>query len=72
MARINSKYDHKKMIKFLTVRYKLGFNNDENEVNSLGHHTRSYEYGTSRLGRRSYKLGSGANVDLGYEKKKLE
>lgn len=72
MAKKGSFYNHKKMVRFFTIRYKLGFNDDENELNGFNFKTKSYDKGTYPMGQRSYKLGSGANVDLGFEKKKLE
>lgn len=54
------------------MRYKLNYNDDESELNSLGFYTRNYESGTYRLNKKDYKVGDKASIHLGYEKKKLE
>lgn len=72
MAKKGSYYDHKRMVKFFKVRYKHGFNDDENQLNYLNFKTKSYDRGTANLNKRAYKLGTGLSVELGFEKKKLE
>lgn len=72
MAKKGSYHNHKQMVRFFTIRYKMGFNDDENELNGYNFKTKSYDTGTHNLNKRAYKLGLGLSVELGFEKKKLE
>lgn len=62
----------KAMLKFFNVREKHGFNDDENQLNSLNFKTKNYDSGTYKLNKRGYKIGASLSIDLGFEKKKLE
>lgn len=64
--------NHKQVVKFFTIRYKHGFNDDENQLNYLNFKTKSYDTGTHNLNKKAYKLGVGLSMELGFEKKKLE
>jgi hypothetical protein len=60
------------VMRFFNQDNKLNFNSDETAITWMGTKTKNYERGVRRLNKRARRLGGLYNIELGYDRKKLD
>jgi hypothetical protein len=60
------------ILRFFRSDNRLNFNSDETAITWMGTKTKDYSRGVKKLNKRANRLGALYNIELGYDRKKLD